>query len=57
MINILELKPYICKYRAINGDENYFYIAIILRYFEIVILNEKIDVLRNVIYDVVNSFN
>ena len=50
------LKPFICNYRTINGDGNCFYRAVMFRYLEILILNEKIDDLRNVINDVVNSF-
>ena len=51
------LKDYICNYRTINGDGNCFYRAVIFRYFEILILNEKIDYLKNVISDIVKSFN
>ena len=51
------LKPFVCNYRTINGDGNCFYRAVMFRYLEILILKEKIDDLRNVINDVVNSFN
>ena len=50
------LKPYIYNYRTINGDGNCFYRAVMFRYLEILILNEKIDDLKNVINDIVNSF-
>ena len=51
------LKKYIYNYRTVNGDGNCFYRAVMFRYFEILILNERIDVLKNVIMDIVNSFN
>ena len=51
------LKPYICNYRSINGDGNCFYRAVMFRYLEILILNEKIESLRNLINDVIISFN
>ena len=35
------LKPYIYNYRTINGDGNCFYRAVMFRYLEILILNEK----------------
>ena len=50
------LKPYIYNYRTINGDGNCFYRAAIFRYLEILILNKKIHLLQNVIYDIVESF-
>ena len=53
----IELKPYIFNYRQINKDANSFYRAVMFRYFEILILKEKIDALRNVVNDMVNSFN
>ena len=39
-------KQYIYNYRPIKGDGNCFYRAIIFRYFEIIILNGKIDLLK-----------
>ena len=51
------LKNYIYNYRTINGDGNCFYRAVMFRYLEILILNEKTEVLKNVIFDIVNSFN
>ena len=37
------LKGYIYNYRSINGDGNCFYRAVMFRYLEIFILNEKIE--------------
>ena len=51
------LKPYINNYREINRDGNCFYRSVIFRYFEILILNNKIDILQNVTKDIYNSFN
>ena len=51
------LKKYIYNYRTIKGDGNCFYRAIIFRYFEIIILNQKVDLLKNIIYDIKKSFN
>ena len=51
------LKPYINNYREINGDGNCFYRSVIFRYLEILILNNKIDILQNVTKDIYNSFN
>lgn len=50
-------KQYIYNYRPIKGDGNCFYRAVIFRYFEIIILNEKIDLLKNIINDMRISFN
>ena len=50
------LKPYIYNYRDIKGDGNCYYRAVIFRYLEILILNKKIDILKKVVYDVVESF-
>ena len=50
------LSPYIYNFRTINGDGNCFYRATIFRYLEIIVLNKKKDILRNVIYDVMISF-
>ena len=50
------LKKYIYNYRAINGDGNCFYRAVMFRYLEILVLNENIEYLQNVIYDIVESF-
>ena len=49
-------KKYVYNYRFIKGDGNCFYRAIIFRYFEIIILNNKIDLLKNIIYDMKESF-
>ena len=51
------LKPYIYNYRTINGDGNCFYRAAMFRYLEIMVLNNKIEYLQNITYDVYNSFN
>ena len=51
------LKPYIYNFRTINGDGNCFYRAVMFRYLEILILNNQIEYLQNVIYDIVNAFN
>lgn len=50
-------KQYIYNYRPIKGDGNCFYRAIIFRYFEIIILNGKTDLLKNIINDMQISFN
>lgn len=50
-------KKYIYNYRPIKGDGNCFYRAVIFRYFEIIILNGKIDLLKNIINDMQISFN
>ena len=50
------LNKYIYNYRAINGDGNCFYRAVMFRYFEILVLNENIEYLQNIIYDIVESF-
>ena len=48
---------YIFNYRTIKGDGNCYYRAAIFRYFEIIILNKEISLLRNIILDMKNSFN
>ena len=50
------LKPYIFKYRTIYGDGNCYYRAIMFRYLEILILNKKVEFLRWVVNDIVESF-
>ena len=50
-------KKYIYNYRFIKGDGNCFYRAVIFRYFEIVILNKKIDLLKNIINEMKESFD
>ena len=50
------LSPYIYNYRTISGDGNCFYRAVMFRYLEILIINNKIEYLQNVIFDIVNSF-
>ena len=50
-------KKYIYNYRPIKGDGNCFYRAVIFRYFEIVILNKKIELLKNIIKEMYESFN
>ena len=49
-------KEYICNFRTIKGDGNCYYRAVMIRYFEIIILNKEISLLKNVIYDMKNSF-
>ena len=49
-------EKYIFNYRTIKGDGNCFYRAVIFRYFEIIILNKKIDLLKNIICDIKESF-
>ena len=51
------LKEYIYNYRTINGDGNCFYRAVMFRYLEILILNNKIEYLQNLINDIIISFN
>ena len=48
---------FIDKYRKIYGDGNCFYRAVMFRYLEILVLNNKIEILQNFVYDVYNSFN
>ena len=50
------LKPYIYNYRMINRDGNCFYRAVMFRFLEILILNNKIEYLQNIIFDIMNSF-
>ena len=47
---------YIFNYRSIKGDGNCYYRAVIFRYIEIIILEEKIDLFKNVIYDMKKCF-
>ena len=49
-------KKYIFNYRSIKGDGNCFYRAIIFRYFEIIILNKKVELLKNIINEMYESF-
>ena len=49
-------KKYIYNYRPIKGDGNCFYRAVIFRYLEIVILNRQIDLIKNIIYEMNESF-
>ena len=51
------LKKYIYNYRTINGDGNCFYRAVMFRYLEILVLNNQIEHLQNLAYDVYKSFN
>ena len=46
---------YIYNYRTIKGDGNCYYRAVMFRYFEIIILNKEIELLRNIIYDMKKS--
>ena len=50
-------KPYIYNYRTIKGDGNCFYRAIMFRYFEILILNKNVSLLKNVLNDMKGSFD
>ena len=47
---------YIYNYRRIKGDGNCFYRAIIFRYIELVIINKKIELLKNIINEMDESF-
>ena len=51
------LNKYIYNYRTINGDGNCFYRAVMFRYLEILVLNNQIEYLQNLAYDVYKSFN
>ena len=51
------LKDYIYNYRTINMDGNCFYRAVMFRYLEILILNNKIEYLQNLINDIIICFN
>ena len=48
---------YIYNYRTIKGDGNCYYRAVMFRYFEIIIFNKEISLLRNIIIDMEKSFN
>ena len=50
-------KKYIYNYRPIKGDGNCFYRAIIFRYFELIIIHKQIDLLKNIINEMHESFN
>ena len=50
-------EEYIFNYRTIKGDGNCYYRAAMFRYFEIIILNKEISLLRNIIIDMKKSFN
>ena len=50
-------KNYIYNYRPIKGDGNCFYRAVIFRYFELIIIHKQIDLLKNIIYEIHESFN
>ena len=50
-------EQYIFNYRTIKGDGNCYYRAVMFRYFEIIILNKEISLLRNIIFDMEKSFN
>ena len=50
-------EEYIFNYRTIKGDGNCYYRAAMFRYFEIIILNKEISLLRKIIIDMKNSFN
>ena len=49
-------EEYIFNYRTIKGDGNCYYRAVMFRYIEILILNKKISLLQNIIFDMKNSF-
>ena len=51
-----QYSKYIFNYRSIKGDGNCYYRAVIFRYIEIIILEEKIDLFKNVIYDMKKCF-
>ena len=44
-------------YRKIKGDGNCFYRSVLIQLFEIIIFNNKIDVLKGIILDVVQCYN
>ena len=44
-------------YRPIKGDGNCFYRAVIFRYFEIIILNQNLSLLRNIINDINKTYS
>ena len=50
-------KKYIYNYRPIKGDGNCFYRAVIFRYFELIIIHKQIDLLKNIINEMHESFN
>ena len=44
-------------YRKIKGDGNCFYRSVLIQLFEIIIFNNKIDILKGIILDVVQCYN
>ena len=50
------LEPYVYNFRTIFGDGNCFYRAIMFRYLEILVLEKKIDILKKVVFDMIESF-
>ena len=50
------LEPYVYNFRTIFGDGNCFYRAVMFRYLEILVLGKKIDILKKVVIDVMESF-
>ena len=49
-------EQYVFNYRTIKGDGNFYYRALMFRYFEIIILNKGISFLRNIIFNMKKSF-
>ena len=49
-------ETYVFNYRTIKGDGNCYYRAVMFRYFEILILNKEVSLLRNIIFDMKDSF-
>ena len=62
LLNKMTLKlhlyeQYIFNYRTIKGDGNCYYRAVMFRYFEIIIFNKEISLLRDIIIDMQKCFN
>ena len=55
-IKYQRLKKYICNYRTVFGDGNCYYRAVMFRYIELIILNQKTENLRLIIIDMYKSF-
>ena len=51
-----QFKNSIFKYRKINGDGNCFYRCVMIRFIEILIINEDIENLKNLIYDIIELY-
>ncbi len=51
-----QFKDLIFKYKKINGDGNCFYRCVMIRFIEILILNDDIENFKNLIYDILELY-